>query len=578
MTKQKQNIRQKVGNLDPFWISRIYKIETGEDFLGLRAVQGNITNYLLPGIITLTLRARYYPFYSWLLVEYARDHPKGWSKARFIHRREQIFALANLAYSDLEDIDASVVGLTGSEKLSQHWKAHRDESSVLLSVDSYVKAKNGGYDNYSSVMRTLDLTRWSEDENVDLEITPRGQRLAEAFVGAIKDTTYYERRAKYDMATSIPRNVLVEYGTKCHVSRLALSPDEKPTLDALFAFDAPHLPPPLDPDAANLETMRGTLGLILEMLDQAQEPFSDDNFRQTIAYGLCADYDSYKPTEPLRPFLAHWQMFQLREYYVYALYALWTYFLHWLYLEGPQTLDAFCEHLNELNFKTPAAELGLKIPKKSAQKWSLNGWLDALLDASAIRGRSLKKRCETFSQQSGAPLNEHKLFYLLSETGFDDPSTFVGAAWLLLSSLYLRLTGLQVSDSWNAWHWARVGGARRRSMDLFVSDVSKCIEAQHSVIDTLAWIYKDYIIAQHTITALEKWRQRNTNTFHFNYRDGVFERVSDDFAAFSASRFPQAYTMLYDLGLYETSPEDQRPYLTVLGRRTYKRVLESCSG
>ncbi len=83
------------------WIEKIYKEEEGQDYLGLRLVQGHIVGHLLSGIITTTKRARYYAFYSWLLVEYAnRHHPDGWSFNHFI-RREQIFGLAGCRKSIL---------------------------------------------------------------------------------------------------------------------------------------------------------------------------------------------------------------------------------------------------------------------------------------------------------------------------------------------------------------------------------------------------------------------------------------------------------------------------------------------
>ena len=149
---------------------------------------------------------------------------------------------------------------------------------------------------------------------------------------------------------------------------------------------------------------------------------------------------------------------------------------------------------------------------------------------------------------------------------------------MLLSALYLRLAGLKESDQWNAWYWARFGGARRRSMDLFVRGMDNHIAAGDSLLDTWTWLHRDYIVAQHIITALEKWRQRKVNTFHFNYDQGVFEWVRDDSTGFSASRFRQAYDMLADLGLYEINREAADcPQLTELGQQTLKRVLEAYS-
>jgi hypothetical protein len=568
--------KQTFSALDPRWIAPIYKATTGEDFLGLRAVQGSIVDYLLPGIITITPHARYYAFYSWLLIEYERAHPERMSLAQFFKHREQIFVLANLAWSASADDNPHEGGLLGSDKLGNHWLASQDADKIPLNVDNYLKARYGGYGQYTGVMRTLGLTR--QREAAVLEMPPKGQQLAQAFAEAIGATRYYRQRTALDTADSIPRDVLEEYGACCHLSGLALSPDRFPTLEALFAFDADGtLPPP--GVGSSVGNMKGTLGLILDMLDQAEGPFSDDDFRQAAAYGLCGDYAPYHPADPLRPFLAHWQMFQLREYYVYALYALWVYFLHWLRLEGPQALQQFMAHLDDaVDLSASASAMGLVIPSRSPDEWTLAEWLNALLDASGVSGDDRIRRCVAFAAKSQAMPNEHIIYRQLHTAHPDDPS-YAGLAWLLLSTLYLRLRGLRDSDQWDAWHWAKLGGVRRRSMDLFVRDVSDHVATNESVLDTWAWLFRDYIVAQHTITALEKWRQRNANTFHFNYDRGVFEWVRDDVTGFSASRFRQAYDMLADLGLYEVdSSAGNHPRLTELGQKTLRRVLEACSG
>ncbi len=115
-------------------------------------------------------------------------------------------------------------------------------------------------------------------------------------------------------------------------------------------------------------------------------------------------------------------------------------------------------------------------------------------------------------------------------------------------------------------------------MALFVRDMSNSIAANHTLLDTWTWLFRDHVIAQHIVSALEKWRARKVNTFHFNYEEGVFEWVQDDETGFSNSRFRRAYDMLYDLGLFEIDPEEDIPRLTSFGRQTLQRVLESLSG
>lgn len=566
-----------MNDMDPRWTAPIYTNTSGQDFLGLRAVQASLMEYLMPGITTITPRARYYPFYAWLLVEYGDSHPPEMSLAAFIKHREQIFVLANLAWADASDDISTIGGLQGSGKLSNHWEAYREASSVPLTVDDYLKARRGGFDSYAGVVQDLGIIRWQESGTLD--ILPKGLRLADSFADAISETEYYHRRREFDQVDAIPKHILVDYGRRCHLGGLAVSPDRLPTLETLLAFQVDETLPNPDASQTALGNMKGTLGLILHMLDQAQDPFGEDAFRETTALGSCIDYVDYEPAEPLRPFLAHWQMHQLREYYVFALYALWTHFLYWLRLEGPATFERFRAYLSEvLNPAESAVDVGLAVSSRSSDQWRLGDWLTELLNACDINEGDWTERCHAFSQQSQMPLNEHSIYQRLDQTERSDAARYVGLSWLILSALYLRLLGLREVDRWNSWYWARKGGSRRRSLHLFVDDLTRHVASGDSVLDTLTSLYRDYIISQHTITVLEKWRQRNSNTFHFTCDEGLFDWVRDDDTGFSGHRFRQAYDMLADLGLYEIdSVAGAPPRLTDLGRATLQRVLEACS-
>ena len=114
-----------------------------------------------------------------------------------------------------------------------------------------------------------------------------------------------------------------------------------------------------------------------------------------------------------------------------------------------------------------------------------------------------------------------------------------------------------------------------RSLARYISGVDRYRKSDGSILDLWRWLTQDYLLAQHTIIALEKWQQRKVNTFHFYYEQGVFEWVSDDSTGFSASRFRQASDMLRDLGLYQVD-EEGVPFLTDKGRETLARVKEAC--
>ena len=174
----------------PKWTEQIYDEDSGEDFLGLRSVLTNITTYLLPGIITITPRARYYSFYSWLLHEYAEKHPESYTLSKFIKRREQIFALANLVFDSKKSFGDSTDGMIGSRRLTRHLAEHGNKSNIPLDADDYLKAAYGGYSQYSGVLRNLMVIDDSDEPGVDLQLNPSSKILADSYAQATLSTIH----------------------------------------------------------------------------------------------------------------------------------------------------------------------------------------------------------------------------------------------------------------------------------------------------------------------------------------------------------------------------------------------------
>jgi hypothetical protein len=89
----------------PRWISASLEIKEGRDPLGLQTTtQDRLMPLLLPGVLELSLRARYLSFHAFLLDEYRsrRLAADSRSLSTFIKRREWEYGLAVLscAYSD----------------------------------------------------------------------------------------------------------------------------------------------------------------------------------------------------------------------------------------------------------------------------------------------------------------------------------------------------------------------------------------------------------------------------------------------------------------------------------------------
>jgi hypothetical protein len=176
---------------------------------------------------------------------------------------------------------------------------------------------------------------------------------------------------------------------------------------------------------------------------------------------------------------------------------------------------------------------------------------------------------------SASPVNEHEFYKVIEASQPHDPVDYLGSAFLLLCFLYLRLAHYSAREA-RSWRLARHGGEKHLALDRFFESLGKHIEIDATALDVLTWLYQDYVIAQHTLTALEKLRDKNRrfDSFRFTIVDGLFYFERDDRPAFTTSRFDQCLSMLIDLGLCE--PVDGAGYrITVSGDRVLHRVAKA---
>jgi hypothetical protein len=463
-------------------------------------------------------------------------------------------------------------------KLSAHFKANLKKKEILLDVDDYVGANDGGYGQYSGVMNSLMVIRDSENPDFDIDLLENSKKLANAFQKSIQETKYYKKRHEFDVAESIGQNTLFEYGEKCYLSGLAKSPDASVILEILFGFDAQFILPDHQLDIPTYGNMSGSLGLILDMLNQAQEPFNESAFRERMMYGACSDYASYSPSGNLVPFLAHWRMYQIREYYVYSFYGIWDFFLDVMRTNGPFALDVFLNYLEEqVNPSRVAKLLKLKIPIKNLSAISLSDVIGSLLEQSGIKVVDFDSACKIFANKYEVKANEKLIYGKIFDGKIESREDQFMAVFYVLVSIYIRLRGIQQTDQHNAWVWAKEGGVERRAMSLFIQQMEDCRLGNKSLLQVLELFVRDYLVSQHTITALRKWWQRGVNTFHFSYENGVFEWIKMDQNAFTAPRFSQAYTMIRDLGLVVLD-DSGIPRLTKIGKKTLERTQSKLGG
>lgn len=222
----------------PRWIRPSLNVKEGRDPLGMQTTtQDRLMPGLLPGILELSRRARYFSYHAYFLEKYRklRLRPDASSLSSFIKAREWEFGLAVLLCP--HRCDSSPVGVSKLRGIRQ------EDPDVYLRGES-VESAFGGYGlYYRSPLADLGIVARAGtlvgDKPTPIDVLrnrPRANRLATAFNNAVSGTDYIETW----MLTSdpIPRDVLVEYARVACLCQLPEHPEERAAVhQALFGWD-----------------------------------------------------------------------------------------------------------------------------------------------------------------------------------------------------------------------------------------------------------------------------------------------------------------------------------------------------
>jgi hypothetical protein len=221
----------------PRWIARSFTFAEGRDPLGFQTTtQDRLMPVLLPGLLELTRRARYFSFHAFLLDEYREHHLPTDLKALsdYIKRCEWDLGLAIQRCP--RQCGSSPVGARRLGSTARGLGPFvRDES---------VESALGGYGlYYRSPLASLGIVAGSGtllgDRPIPIDVlfkTDRAARLAEGFRSSVRHTAYFKRWMWTD--EPLPVDVVDEYAEAACLCRLKDRSDERSAVhDALFGDD-----------------------------------------------------------------------------------------------------------------------------------------------------------------------------------------------------------------------------------------------------------------------------------------------------------------------------------------------------
>lgn len=529
----------------PAWIEASLEVNEGRDPLGLQTTtQDRLMPVLLPGILELSRRARYFSFHACLLAEYRarRFQPDSKSLSAFIKHREWEFGLA--VQRCPRGCGSSPVGA-------------RKLGSVSLGPGPFPRGQSvespfGGYGlYYRSPMAELGIVARSGtllgDQPIPIDVlydNDRARRLAATFKAAVEGTVYYQRA----MWTSddLPADVIDEYAEVACLCQLRERPEERDAVhDALFGMEpAENRPtatvtpgedvPVQDEEApvaglseAGVVQRRRSVGHYLTLVDaDARVVASEGSYRELLWSPPAPHTDGHALVA------GQWAALIAKDVWQEALCSVWSEFcrtglarsrdlgrgLTWDetrevaagLVSGPPNLDA----------TTPTAEVA------------------ALLATGTL---TVSDAAGTEVNVAAAPLE--------SLRRLTDQVDTASSGLVVLLELTRRMEG----RSGVGWEQAsHVASAWQPSVAAIAAGVRAHVAAEPTVADTLWWLVSRFIIPVHERIAYSKLPEF---TFRFRWEDGLLRFYDQGIGRFplAAIRHQPLASLTWDLGLWDNS-------------------------
>jgi hypothetical protein len=552
----------------PAWIMASLEANEGRDPLGLQtATQDRLMPVLLPGILELSRRARYFSFHAFLLAEYQarRFQPDSKSLSAFIKHREWEFGLA--VQRCPRGCDSSPVGARKLGSVSPGpGPFPRGES---------VESAYGGYGlYYRSPMAELGIVARSGtllgDQPIPIDVlhdTDRARRLAATFKAAVEATTYYQRA----MWTNdhLPAEVIDEYAEVACLCQLRERPEERDAVhDALFGIDPADssqraMVTAVEDEPAEDDTMPA-VGVVFSEAGVVQRRRSVGHYLTLLQAnpGVVEAEGAYREAlwSPPTPrseghalVAGQWAALIAKDVWQEALCSVWSEFCR----AGLGRSRSLGRGLTWDETREVAAGLGTGPPN-----------LEVTTPTAELAGR-LAAGTLTIPDGAGPDVDvaTAPLESLRRLTNEVDTAT---SGLLVLLELTRRMQG----RSGTGWEQAsHIASAWQPSVAAVAAGLRAHLAAEPTVADTLWWLVSRFIVPVHERIAYSKLPEF---TFRFRWEDGLLRFYDQGIGRFplAAIRDQPLASLTWDLGLRDDTGDEASPaVLTERGIRFLSEAL-----
>lgn len=528
----------------PRWIAASLEIKEGRDPLGLQTTtQDRLMPLLLPGVLELSVRARYLSFHTFLLDEYRRRRlaPDSRSLSTFIKHREWEYGLAVLSCP--HECGSVPVGADRIRPLMR-------QTNPPYPRGESVESPFGGYGlYYRSPLAEFGIVARAGTMLGDTPITvdvlttsERARRIADAFRASVEETDYYQHW--FLSVEPLPADVLRDYGAVGCLCRLPHLPEERDAVhDALFGTDAavesapagvPALGDDIDDTSEAIAVEQG--GAVVQrrrsfahyLTIVAHEPAVVDNgssFREAL-------WSSPTPVSDGQDLVAgHWSALIAKDVWQDAICSVWSEFCR----AGLSRTRSLGRGLTWLETQELARELAAGPPRIAS---------DATIAAVAAQLAMDNTPFAADLRPARMTLEELRRWTVVTDS----------AASGLVALLELDRRASERSG--HGWTLATgVRSAWQPSLRSVRDGLHALSESGATVADVLWWLTENFVLRTHERIAYSKLPEF---TFRFRWEEGLLR-----FFDHGMGRFPlaairmRAFSLLsQDLGLWERDPDE----------------------
>ncbi|WP_307520096.1 hypothetical protein [Streptomyces umbrinus] len=550
----------------PAWIEASLKLNEGRDPLGLQTTtQDRLMPLLLPGILELSRRARYFSFHAFLLAEYRDRHlaADGNTLSAFIKRREWEYGLAVLRCP--RGCGSSPVGARRLSGLAMGPGPYSRGESVESAFGGYGLYYRSPMAEFGIVARAGTLLGGRPIPIDVLYNTDRARLLAGTFKSAVEHTAYYQRAMW--TTDDLSADVIDEYAQAACLCRLRELPEERDAVHAaLFAPDAEASSTVVGEDSELLGVADGptAIGEVLSEAGVRQRCLSVGHYLSLLdaVPSVVTSETAYRDALWSPPALhsdAHavvagqWAGLIAKDVWQEALCSVWSE----LCRAGLTRARDLGRGLTWDEVRRVAA--GLVAGQPELDPTSLTTALAAQLAAGTL---VVPDTDGIHVNVTTAPLDDLRRLTSRLDTA--------SSGLVVLLELARRMEG-RAGDGWQKAAGIRSGW--QPSIAAVTAALRTHLADGPTVADTLWWLVSRFVVPVHERIAYSKLPEL---TFRFRWEDGLLRFYDHGVGRFplAAVRNAPLASLTWDLGLWSEADDERCPAtLTARGMRFVEEVL-----